>query len=169
MFLPRVFPGFSHLNIVSVTYVQGKLLSCSPDIFQCSFTLTNCKVTGNVSWLLLNTESDRVVYYWTWVWSTMKNAKKVEVQYRFCTFAVAVCTEIFCADFPSTIAHRAQSDREASLIKKEYCRCGPHPLQVISSRARPPLVKGAGPIGPLFPEFRGWPLLFMASIALRGP
>ena len=27
-------------------------------------------------------------------------------------------------------------DREASLIKKEYCRCGPHPLQVISSRAR---------------------------------
>ena len=59
-------------------------------------------------------------------------------------------------------------DREASLIKKEYCRCGPHPLQVTSSRARPPLVKGAGHIGPLFPEFRGWPLWFMASIALRG-
>ena len=59
-------------------------------------------------------------------------------------------------------------DREASLIKKEYCRCGPHPLQVISSRARPPLVKGAGCIGPLFPDFRGWPLWFMASIALRG-
>ena len=59
-------------------------------------------------------------------------------------------------------------DREASLIKKEYCRCGPHPLQVISSRARPSLVKGAGHIGPLFPEFRGWPLWFMASIALRG-
>ena len=59
-------------------------------------------------------------------------------------------------------------DREASLIKKEYCRCGPHPLQVTSSRARPPLVKGAGHIGPLFPEFRGWPLRFMASIALRG-
>ena len=56
----------------------------------------------------------------------------------------------------------------ASLIKKEYCRCGPHPLQVTSSRARPPLVKGAGHIGPLFPEFRGWPLWFMASIALRG-
>ena len=53
-------------------------------------------------------------------------------------------------------------------VKKEYCRCGPHPLQVISSRARPPLVKGAGHIGPLFPEFRGWPLWFMASIALRG-
>ena len=35
------------------------------------------------------------------------------------------------------------------LIKKEYCRCGPHPLQAISSRARPPLVKGAGCIGPL--------------------
>ena len=60
-------------------------------------------------------------------------------------------------------------DREASLIKKEYCRCGPHPLQVISSRARPPLVKGAGCIGPLFPEFRGWPLWFMASIALQEP
>ena len=59
-------------------------------------------------------------------------------------------------------------DREASLIKKEYCRCGPHPLQVTSSRARPPLVKGAGHIGPLFPDFRGWPLWFMASIALRG-
>ena len=52
---------------------------------------------------------------------------------------------------------------------KEYCRCGPHPLQVTSSRARPPLVKGAGHIGPLFPEFRGWPLWFMASIALWGP
>ena len=62
----------------------------------------------------------------------------------------------------------ALPDREASLIKKEYCRCGPHPLQVTSSRARPPLVKGAGHIGPLFPEFRGWPLWFMASIALRG-
>ena len=53
-------------------------------------------------------------------------------------------------------------------FKKEYCRCGPHPLQVTSSRARPPLVKGAGCIGPLFPDFRGWPLWFMASIALRG-
>ena len=60
-------------------------------------------------------------------------------------------------------------DREASLIKKEYCRCGPHPLQVISSRARPPLVKGAGCIGPLLPDFRGWPLWFMASTALQGP
>ena len=34
--------------------------------------------------------------------------------------------------------------KQKKLIKKEYCRCGPHPLQVISSRARPPLVKGAG-------------------------
>ena len=59
-------------------------------------------------------------------------------------------------------------DREASLIKKENCRCGPHPLQVISSRAGSPLVKGAGCIGPLFPDFRGWPLWFMASIALQG-
>ena len=40
---------------------------------------------------------------------------------------------------------------------------------MISSRVRPPLVKGAGHIGPLFPEFRGWPLWFMASNALRGP
>ena len=32
-------------------------------------------------------------------------------------------------------------DREASLIKKEYCRCGPYPLQVISSRARPYLLR----------------------------
>ena len=55
------------------------------------------------------------------------------------------------------------------MIKKEYCRCGPHPLQVTSSRVRPPFVKGAGHIGPLFPEFRGWPLWFMASIALQGP
>ena len=30
---------------------------------------------------------------------------------------------------------------EASLIKKEYCRCGPHPLQVISSRAGPYLLR----------------------------
>ena len=39
--------------------------------------------------------------------------------------------------------------------KKEYCRCGPHPLQVISSRARPALVKGAGCIGPPFPRSPG--------------
>ena len=32
-------------------------------------------------------------------------------------------------------------DREASLSKKEYRRCGPHPLQVISSRARPYLLR----------------------------
>ena len=55
------------------------------------------------------------------------------------------------------------------MIKKEYCRCGLHPPQVTSSRARPPLVKGAGHIGPLFPEFRGWPLWLKASIALWGP
>ena len=36
-------------------------------------------------------------------------------------------------------------------------------------RARPPLVKGAGHIGPLFPEFRGWLFWFMASIELQGP
>ena len=32
-------------------------------------------------------------------------------------------------------------DREASLIKGGYCRCGPHPLQVISSRAGPYLLR----------------------------
>ena len=52
---------------------------------------------------------------------------------------------------------------------KEYCRCGPYPLKVTSSRARHPLVKGAGHIGPLLLEFRGWPFRFMASIPLRGP
>ena len=46
---------------------------------------------------------------------------------------------------------------------------GTHPLQVTSSRARPPFGKGAGHIGPHFPEFRGWSLWFKASIALRGP
>ena len=46
-------------------------------------------------------------------------------------------------------------DREASLIKKEYCKCGPHPLQVTSSRARPPLVKGAGPHWPPLPGIPG--------------
>ena len=47
------------LNIVSVTgYGSGK----TPQIFS-SFTLTNCKVIGNLSYLLINTESDRVAYY----------------------------------------------------------------------------------------------------------
>ena len=45
---------------------------------------------------------------------------------------------------------------------------GPTPLQV-TSRVRPPLVKGVGNIGPLFPEFQGWPLWFITSIALWGP
>ena len=59
--------------------------------------------------------------------------------------------------------------KQKKKYQKEYCSCGPHPLQVTSFRARPPLVKGAGHIGPLSPEFRGWPLWFMASIALWGP
>ena len=58
--------------------------------------------------------------------------------------------------------------KKKKLIKKEYCRCGPHPLQVISSRAGPPLVKGAGHIGRPLQDFRGWPLWFMTSIALQG-
>ena len=123
----------------------------------------------------------------------MKIAKKVEVQYGFCACAVVASTD---SVFPSTVAHwgtivkgplrrsvggesgtigalhwlpsRHLPDREASLIKKEYCRCGPHPPQATSPRARPPLVKGAGLIGPPFPEFRGRPLRLMASIALWG-
>ena len=39
-------------------------------------------------------------------------------------------------------------DREASLIKKEYCRCGSHPLQVISSRARPYLLRERAALAP---------------------
>ena len=66
---------------------------------------------------------------------------------------------------PVAVRHRAQKN----LIKKEYCRCGPHPLQVTSSRVGPPLVKATDHTGPLFLEFRGWPLWFMASIALQGP
>ena len=39
-------------------------------------------------------------------------------------------------------------DREASLIKKESCRCEPHPLQVISSRARPYLLRERAALAP---------------------
>ena len=35
------------------------------------------------------------------------------------------------------------------LIKKEYCRCGPHPLQVISPRARPYLLREQAALVPL--------------------
>ena len=34
------------------------------------------------------------------------------------------------------------------MIKKEYCRCGPHPLQVTSSRARPPHVRERATLAP---------------------
>ena len=34
------------------------------------------------------------------------------------------------------------------LIKKEYCRCGPHPLQVTSSRARPYLLRERAALAP---------------------
>ena len=40
------------------------------------------------------------------------------------------------------------ADREASLIKKEYCRCGPHPPQVTSSRARPYLLRERAALAP---------------------
>ena len=49
---------------------------------------------------------------------------------------------LFSPTFFSTSSKKKTSpDREASLIKKEYCRCGPYPLQVISSRARPYLLR----------------------------
>ena len=41
------------------------------------------------------------------------------------------------------------------MIKKEYCRCGPHPLQVTSSRANTYLEGRAGHIGAHFRDFRG--------------
>ena len=69
---------------------------------------------------------------------------------------------------PSFFLHIHKQKKRKKLIKKEYCRCGPHPLQVTSSRVRPPLGKGASHIGCLFPDFRGWSLWFMTSIALRG-
>ena len=39
-------------------------------------------------------------------------------------------------------------DREASLVKKEYCRCGPLPPQVTSPRARPPHARERATLSP---------------------
>ena len=66
----------------------------------------------------------------------------------FNPFSIRVFFFIWTSFCPTFIYYLKQKkmylpDREASLIKREYCRCGPHPLQVISPRARPPLVKGA--------------------------
>ena len=58
---------------------------------------------------------------------------------------------LFTPIFFSTSINKKKMDREASLTKKEYRRHGPHPPQVISPRARPPLVKGAGCIAPRTP------------------
>ena len=41
----------------------------------------------------------------------------------------------------SPIFFSTSINKKKKLIKKEYCRCGPHPLQVISSRARPYLLR----------------------------
>ena len=56
---------------------QGKPHSCSADIF--SFTLANCKVIGNLSWLLINTENNKssmlfweTTVYLEWVNEGMK-------------------------------------------------------------------------------------------------
>ena len=89
----------------------------------------------------------------------------------FVTLCLCVCfRNAGCWNVPmlGPVAFAQGSKKSTSLIKKEYCRCGPHPLQAISSRVRPPLAKGAGCIGPLFPDLRGRPLWFMASIALWG-
>ena len=43
---------------------------------------------------------------------------------------------------------RSRRAQEKKLIKKEYCRCGPHPLQVISSRARPYLLRERAALAP---------------------
>ena len=40
------------------------------------------------------------------------------------------------------------SINKKKLIKKEYCRCGPHPLQVTSSRARPYLLRERAALAP---------------------
>ena len=47
------------------------------------------------------------------------------------------------------LAYLYLPDREASLIKKEYCRLSgsPHSLQVTPSRARPYLLREGRPIG----------------------
>ena len=56
---------------------------------------------------------------------------------------------LFSPTFFSTSSKKKNlPDREASLIKKEYCRCGPHPLQVISSRARPYLLRERAALAP---------------------
>ena len=51
-----------------------------------------------------------------------------------------MCTAITQAD--------VEADLADSLIKKEYCRCGPHPIQVTSSRARPYLLKEQAALAP---------------------
>ena len=61
---------------------------------------------------------------------------------------------LFSPTFFSTSSKKKKMDREASLIKKEYCRSGPHPLQVISSRARPYLLRERAALAP-FPGFPG--------------
>ena len=50
------------------------------------------------------------------------------------------------------------------MIKKEYCRCGPHPLQVTSSRARPYLLREQAALAPFsrisgFGHSGSWPPL----------
>ena len=45
-------------------------------------------------------------------------------------------------------ARCVQAGLKKKLIKKEYCRCGPHPLQVTSSRARPYLLRERAALAP---------------------
>ena len=64
-------------------------------------------------------------------------------------------------------------DREASLIKKEYCRlsASPQSLQVTPSRARPYLLREGRPIGAHLWDSGGQPSLRVNKphCTLRGP
>ena len=60
-------------------------------------------------------------------------------------------------------------DKEASLIKKEYCRCGSHPLQVTSSRVRPHLSRMWATLAPFSQNFGvghsgSWPPLHCGDL-----
>ena len=49
--------------------------------------------------------------------------------------------------FSPTFFSTSSKKKKKKLIKKEYCRCGP-PLQVISSRARPYLLRERAALAP---------------------
>ena len=49
---------------------------------------------------------------------------------------------------PIFFLHILNQKKKKKFIKKEYCRCGPHPLQVTSSRARPYLLRERAALAP---------------------